>query len=78
MDRRAFLGTLGLLAAPLDAAAPQPRKVWRIGWLGITRASSPELDAVGAAFFDELRQEGFREGRDVLVERFFAEGVESR
>jgi hypothetical protein len=32
MNRGAFLGTLGLLAAPLVAAA-QPAKVWRIGLL---------------------------------------------
>ena len=32
MDRRAFLGTLCLLAAPLAAEA-QPAKVWRIGLL---------------------------------------------
>jgi len=33
MDRRAFLGTVGLLAAPLAAQAQQAGRVPRIGWL---------------------------------------------
>ena len=48
LDRRAFLGTLGLLAAPLAAEAQQAPKVARIGYLstnlnrpGFPRGSNP-------------------------------------
>jgi hypothetical protein len=34
MDRRAFLGTLALLAAPLAVEAQPAGKVYRLGFLG--------------------------------------------
>ena len=33
MDRRAFLGALGLLAAPRAGEAQQPAKIHQIGYL---------------------------------------------
>ena len=52
MDRRAFVATLagGMLAAPLAAQAQQGGKVWRIGYLGSTPLTAPEMAPVWTAF----------------------------
>jgi putative ABC transport system substrate-binding protein len=78
MDRRAFLGTLagGLLAAPLAAGAQQAGKVYRIGFLGNSTAAL-EANLVGP-FREGLRDLGYVEGRDVLVEYRWAEGKYDR
>ena len=80
MDRRAFISGIagGLLAAPFAAGAQQTGKMWRLGWLGITRSSDAELDTVESAFLGELRQHGFAEARNLTVWRYYAEGVEGR
>jgi ABC-type uncharacterized transport system substrate-binding protein len=76
MERRAFVaGTLGLLAAPLAAAAP-PAKVPRIGFLGNTTAAL-EANLVGP-FREGLRDLGYAEGRDVLIEYRWVEGKYER
>ena len=46
--------------------------------LGITRSSYDELDTVESAFLGELRQHGFAEARNLIVDRYFAEGVAGR
>jgi len=75
MDRRAFLGTLGLLAAPL-AEAQQAGKVHRIGFLG---NSTPALEAnLVGAFREGLREMGYVEGQNILVEYRWAEGKYER
>jgi putative ABC transport system substrate-binding protein len=73
MERRAFLGTLagGLLAAPLAAAAQQAAKIARIGWLAGNLAPSPQLPE---AFRQGLRDLGYVEGRNVVIEYRDAEG----
>jgi putative ABC transport system substrate-binding protein len=73
--RRAFIGTLagGLLAAPL--AAQQAPKVARIGFLALNRAASPRL---GEAFLQGLRDLGYVEGRNVVIEFRDAEGKPER
>jgi len=73
MDRRTFLGTLtgGLLAAPLAAEAQQADKVARIGWLGNDPVSSAPLRE---AFRQGLRDLGYVEGRNVVIEYRDAEG----
>ena len=49
MDRRAFVGTLALLAAPLAAAAQPVSQVPRIGWLQHRLpAVYPEIDFAAA------------------------------
>ena len=71
MDRRAFLGTLagGLLAEPLAAEAQQAANVARIGWLGFgVRSARPE------DFLQGLRELGYVEGRNVVIEYRSAEG----
>jgi len=72
MDRRAFISgiTGGLLAAPLGAEAQQAGKVYRIGYLleGPPGQTSPQ----GRALEETLRELGYVEGRNLVVERRFA------
>ena len=73
MDRRRFIGTVasGLLAAPLAAEAQQAAKVPRIGYLLGNLATSPHLLE---AFRQGLRDLGYVEGRNVVIESRDAEG----
>jgi len=73
VDRRAFLGSLtgGLLAAPLTAEAQQAGEVARIGYLGAGGAVSRHLRE---AFLQGLRDLGYVEGRNVVIEYRFSEG----
>ena len=74
MDRRRFVGgiTFGLLAAPLAAEAQQAAKVPRIGYLSAaTLAANPRLPE---AFRQGLRDLGYVEGRNVVIEYRDAEG----
>ena len=78
MHRRTFLGTLasGLLAAPLAAEAQQTAgKVVRIGYLAANLAASPHLRE---AFLQGLRDLGYVEGRNVVIEYRDAEGKYER
>ena len=72
VQRRQFLIAAGaLLAAPLAAEAQQAAKVARIGYLSPNLASSPRLRD---AFLQGLRDLGYVEGRNVVIEYRDAEG----
>ena len=73
MDRRAFLGALasGLLAAPLAAEGQPAVKVPRIGYLALNPAANPHLHE---AFRQGLRDLGYVEGHNVVIESRDAEG----
>jgi len=73
MDRRAFLGTVAgaLLAAPLGAVAQPAAKVARLAYLGNDPTASPHLLE---AFRQGLRDLGYVEGRNVVIDYRFAEG----
>jgi len=77
MDRRAFIGTVagGLLAAPLAAEAQQAAKIARIGYLSPNLATSPHLRE---AFRQGLRDLGYVEGRNLVIEDRDAEGKVER
>jgi putative ABC transport system substrate-binding protein len=77
IDRRTFLGSLtgGLLAAPLAAEAQQTAKIARIGWLAADLAASPHLRE---AFRQGLRDLGYVEGRNLVIEIRDAEGKPKR
>src|SRR5690348_955497 len=77
MDRRAFLGLAGagLLSAPLAAEAQQAAKVARIGFLSLNLSASPHLPE---AFRQGLRDVGYVEGRNVVIEYRDAEGTFER
>jgi putative ABC transport system substrate-binding protein len=74
MDRRAFVGTLagGLLAAPLAAEAQPAGKVWRIGLISVTHRRTEDV------FFQRLRELGYVEGQNLVVERRYSEGRAER
>jgi len=69
MRRREFITLLGGTAAtwPLAAVAQQPGKVFRIGFLGVSR-DAPGTAANYQAFSDELRENGFSEGQNLIIE----------
>ena len=73
MNRRTFLCglTLGTLSAPL-ADAQQPAKVPRIGYL--TAVSFSAVAANIEAFRQGLRELGYVEGRNIIIEYRAAEG----
>jgi putative tryptophan/tyrosine transport system substrate-binding protein len=69
VDRRAFLaGSLGLLATPPVAEAQPPAKVYRIGLLGGSPPTSPEATHLWEGFFQVLRDLGYVEGQNVVIE----------
>ena len=71
--RRDFITLLGSAAAwPLAARAQGPGKIYRIGFLA-NDPTIPEQPA-GRAFLDGLRENGFIEGQNIIIERRFAEG----
>ncbi len=62
--------TLGLLAGSLPAEAQQAKKIPRIGYL--MNGSRP--GASGTIFPESLRELGYVEGQNILIERRFAKG----
>jgi putative ABC transport system substrate-binding protein len=78
IDRRTFLaGTSAvLLAAPLGAEAQQASGVPRLGWLSPASAVDglPNLEALRAG----LREHGYVEGRNIIIEVRWAEGRSER
>jgi putative ABC transport system substrate-binding protein len=80
MNRRLFLGALasGLLAAPLAAAAQPAGKIYRIGILGNVPLTDPGGARLWEAFIQGLRDLGYVEGRNLVVEYRSAEGKPER
>ena len=78
MDRREFIGTLagGLLAAPLAAEAQQADKMARIGYLAFNLAAGDPR--IREAFLQGLRDLGYVEGRNLLIEYRDAAGKTER
>ena len=77
MDRRAFVGTLagGFLAVPVAAKAEAAARTARIGYLSPHRGASPRNEE---AFRQGLRDLGYVEGRDVVIEYRDADGKAER
>ncbi|HEX7214249.1 MAG TPA: ABC transporter substrate-binding protein, partial [Methylomirabilota bacterium] len=71
-----FLITLGILLGPLAAPAQQTDTVYRIGFLGNSTAAL-EANLVGP-FREGLRELGYVEGRNVVIEYRWAEGKYDR
>jgi putative tryptophan/tyrosine transport system substrate-binding protein len=82
MKRRDFITLVGGAAAasavswPLGARAQQQAKVARIGYLGLVSASwhAPRVNAFRAG----LRELGYVEGKDIVIEFRWAEGQYDR
>jgi putative ABC transport system substrate-binding protein len=66
MKRRAFITLLGgaAVASPFAALAQHAARVWRIGF--ITHSTN---DAAYASLFERLRELGYVEGQNIIVER---------
>ena len=78
MDRRTFIGILagGLLAAPPVVGAQPAGKVPRIGYIdGASSSTNPELTD---AFRDQMRQLGYVEGKNLVIEYRWADGKYDR
>jgi len=75
--RRAFIGGLGavIFAASLAVEAQQTAKVARIGYLSTNHDANPHLRE---AFLQGLRDLGYVEGRNVVIEYRDAEGKPER
>jgi putative tryptophan/tyrosine transport system substrate-binding protein len=74
VKRREFITLLGGAAAawPFDALAEQAGKVWRMGFIAHGHESFYD------ALFDGLREYGYEEGRNLIVERRYARGQAER
>ncbi len=79
MERRTFMGVLagGLLAAPLAAEGQQTGKVYRVGWLATVPPNPGNLQ-VWDAFIAGLRESGWVEGQNLIIERRYSEGRSER
>jgi putative ABC transport system substrate-binding protein len=77
LKRREFIALLGGGAAwPLGVRAQQSEKVPRVGFLG-NSTETLEANLVGP-FRERLRELGYREGRNIVVEYRWAEGEYER
>jgi len=74
MNRRAFVTGLGaVLAAPLGVEAQHTGKIARIGFLSFSSSPTPTMDLSAG-----LRELGWIEGQNILVEYRWASGREDR
>jgi putative ABC transport system substrate-binding protein len=77
MDRRAFLGTLGLLAVPITTDAQQQGKIYRVGVLSV--GGTEATWRVGyTPFIEALRDLDYIEGRNLVFRPAFADGKPER
>jgi putative tryptophan/tyrosine transport system substrate-binding protein len=80
MDRRAFVvGMAVVMAAPLRARAQESGKVARVGILGIGPSPSPQELAKSVSaneFWRSMRQLGWVDGQNMVVERRFGESAD--
>jgi putative ABC transport system substrate-binding protein len=80
MDRRRFLLTAlaGAVAAPLIAEAQLPGQVPRVGYISPGSSSDPFRQRRFEAFRQGLRELGYVEGRNIVLEPRWAEGQYAR
>jgi len=74
MRRRKFLTAIAAwLAVPRGAGAQSDTKVWRVGYLSVsTRSNDIRLES-SVVFAEAMRELGYVEGRNLVIERRFAE-----
>jgi putative tryptophan/tyrosine transport system substrate-binding protein len=81
IERRTFIAILAamLLVGTRDTAyAQQTPGMWRIGLLGNAPVTDPAAARIYEAFKLALQERGYVEGRNVVIERRFAEGRDER
>src|SRR5690349_15871847 len=80
MNRRTFVTSgIALLAVPIAAKAQHPDKIARLGILGIGPSPTPQELARSIAankFWLSMRELGWVDGQNMLVERRFGESVD--
>ena len=78
MSKKIFVFALGavFLALSFPSEAQQPTKIPRIGFL--TRSSLPSISARIEAFRQGLRELGYVEGKNIVIEWRYAEGKPDR
>jgi putative tryptophan/tyrosine transport system substrate-binding protein len=76
MRRRDFLGVLGGAAAswPLAVHAQQVQRVYRVALIGNLSPTNPEAARLYRIFVEALRERGYDEGTNLIIERRFIEG----
>ena len=76
MDRRAFLSRVasGVLALPFAALAQQTTKGWRVGYLRRTSREPADIEALRQG----LRELGYVEGQNLIIDERYANGVAAR
>src|SRR5262245_13688416 len=73
------LALLAFLLVPPPTGAAQPAaKVFRIGLLGTVPLTNPEASRIWGGFFEGLRQLGYVEGQNVVIEGRYSEGRSER
>ena len=75
LDRRAFLGTLGLLAAPAAAGAQSPPKMPRVGVLG---QGMPPAAFASTLLAQALHDLGWVDGQNLRFTGRYAQGRDDR
>jgi putative ABC transport system substrate-binding protein len=79
MNRRRFLLTsLAGAITPRASGAQQPGKIWRIGYLSLVSGELDQYKPWVAAFRDGLRELGYVEGENVIIEQRYAAGQVGR
>jgi putative ABC transport system substrate-binding protein len=80
MTRRAaaLICALGVLAAPLAAGAQQSDKIYRVGFLGASPPPSAGWSRTWGALVQGLRDLGYVEGRNLVIEARYSEGRDER
>jgi putative ABC transport system substrate-binding protein len=81
INRRRLIGAIasGALAEPFGAHSQPKEKVWRIGYIGIAPpGTSPESERLVGIFMRTLRDNGFVEGKNFVLERRATEGRPDR
>jgi putative tryptophan/tyrosine transport system substrate-binding protein len=75
IDRRRFIGVVAAGAATTlgPAIGQSPGKVWRLGFLSTGSQPAPGVADPADAFWQRLRELGYVEGANLVVERRFAE-----
>lgn len=75
---RMVAGVLLLLAWPLDVHGQATATVYRLGLLGTVPLSEPGAARIWGGLFEELRQLGYREGENLVIEGRYSEGRPER
>jgi putative ABC transport system substrate-binding protein len=82
VTRRALTGVIAsillLLAGPLAVQAQPATQVFRIGLLGTVPRSEPGAARIWEGLFEGLRQLGYVEGKNLIVEGRYSEGKPER